>query len=51
MNLIKEDLSRSHKNKAKTKTEGNAKRLFILNPDKPLFNGLEIIKNIKNNEI
>ena len=51
MNLIKENLSRSRKNKAKTKTEGNAKGLFILNPDKSLFNGLEIIKNMKNNEI
>ena len=50
INLIKEDLSGSRKNKAKTKTEGNAKRLFILNPDKALFNGLEIIKNMKNNE-
>ena len=50
INLIKKDLSRARKNKAKTKTEGNAKRLFILNPDKALFNGLEIIKNMKNNE-
>ena len=50
INLIKENLSRSRKNKAKTKTEGNAKGLFILNPDKSLFNGLEIIKNMKNNE-
>ena len=50
INLIKEDLSRSHKNKAKTKTEGNTKGLFILNPGKSLFNGLEIIKNMKNNE-
>ena len=51
INLIKKDLSRSHKNKAKIKTEGNAKKwLFILNPDKSLFNGLEIIKNMKNNE-
>ena len=50
INLIKENLSRSHKNKAKTKTEGNAKGLFILNPDNLLFNGLEIIKNMKNNE-
>ena len=50
INLIKEDLSRSPKNKAKTKTEGNTKGLFILNPDKSLFNGLEIIKNMKNNE-
>ena len=49
-NLIKEYLSRSRKNKAKTKTEGNAKGLFILNPDKSLFNGLEIIKNMINNE-
>ena len=44
INLIKEDLSGSRKNKAKTKTEGNAKRLFILNPDKSLFNGIEIIE-------
>ena len=50
INLIKENLSRSRKNKAKTKTEGNAKGLFILNPDNLLFNGLEIIKNMKNNE-
>ena len=50
INLIKEDLSRSHKNKAKTKTEGNTKGLFILTPDKLLFNGLEIIKNMKNDE-
>ena len=50
INLIKEDLSRSHKNKAKTKTEGNTKGLFILTPDKSLFNGLEIIKNMKNND-
>ena len=50
INLIKEDVSRSRKNKAKTKTEGNAKGLFILNPDKSLFNGLEIIKKMKNNE-
>ena len=28
INLIKEDLLRSRKNKAKTKTEGNAKGLF-----------------------
>ena len=50
INLVEEDLSRSLKNKAKKKTEGNAKGLFILNPDKSLFNGLEIIKNMKNNE-
>ena len=50
INLIKKGLSRSHKNKAKAKTEGNAKGLFILSPDKSLFNGLEIIKNKKNNE-
>ena len=50
INLIKEDLPRSHKDRAKTKTEGNAKGSFILNPDKSLFNGLEIIKNMKNNE-
>ena len=50
INLIKEYLSRSRKNKAKTKTEGNAKGLFILNPHKSLFNGLEIIKNMINNE-
>ena len=44
INLIKEDLSRSHKNKAKTKTEGSVnKGLFILIPDKLLFNGLEFI--------
>ena len=42
-----EDLSRSRKNKSKTKTEGNAKELFILNPDKLLFNGLEIIKSME----
>ena len=51
INSIKEDISRTCKNKAKKKTEGNDKKgLFILNPDKSLFNGLEIIKNIKNNE-
>ena len=50
INLIKEDLSGSRKNKAKTKTEGNAKRLFILTRDKSLFNGLEFIKNMKSNE-
>ena len=50
MNLIKENLSRSRKNKAKTKTEGNAKGLFITTPDKSLFNGLEFIKNMKNYE-
>ena len=42
-----EDLSRSRKNKSKIKAEGNAKGLFILNPDKSLFNGLEIIKSMK----
>ena len=50
MILIKENLSRSRKNKGKTKTDSNAKGLFILNPDNLLFNGLEIIKNMKNNE-
>ena len=50
INLIKKELLRSRKNKAKIKTEGNAKGLFILNPDKWLFNGLGIIKNMKNNE-
>ena len=50
INSIKEDLPRSRKNKAKTKAEGNAKGLFILNPEKSLFNGLEFIKNMKNNE-
>ena len=50
VNLIKEDLSRARINKAKTKTEGNAKELFILTPDKSLFNGLEFVKNIKSNE-
>ena len=50
INFIKENLSRSHKNKTKRKTEGNAKGLFILNPDNLLFNGLEIIKTMKNNE-
>ena len=50
INLIKEDLSRSCKTKTKTKTEGNAKRLFLLNPDESLFNGLEFMKNMKNNE-
>ena len=44
INLIKEDLSRSHKNKAKIKTEGSInKGLFILTPDKLLFNGPEFI--------
>ena len=47
VNLIKEDLSRARKNKAKTKAEGNVKGLFIMTPDMPLFNGLEFIKNIK----
>ena len=46
-----EDLPRPHGNKDKTKTEGNAKELFILNLHKSFFNGLEIIKNTKNNEI
>ena len=50
INLIKEDLSRSRKNKAKTKTEVNGKGLFILTPDKSLFNGPEFIKNMKSNE-
>ena len=47
INLIQLDLSRARKNNTKTKTEGNAKGLFILTPDKSLFNGLEFIKNIK----
>ena len=51
MNLIKEDLSRSHKTKTKTKTDWNTKGLFLLNPDELLFNGLEFIKNLKNNEV
>ena len=50
INLIKKDLSRARKNKVKTKTEGNAKRLFILTRDKSLFNGLEFIKNMKSNK-
>ena len=50
INLIEEDLSRSSKNKAKTKTERNAKGLFILTPDKSLFNTLEFIKNMKSNK-
>ena len=50
INLIKEDLLRSCKTKTKTKTEGNAKGLFLLNPDESLFNGLEFMKNMKNNE-
>ena len=50
INLIKKDLSRPCKTKTKTKTEGNAKRLFLLNPDESLFNGLEFMKNMKNNE-
>ena len=47
---MKEDLSRSRKTKTKTKTEGNAKGLFLLNPDESLFNGLEFMNNMKNNE-
>ena len=39
----------ARKNKAKTKTEGNAKGLYILTPDQSLFNGLEFIKNTKSN--
>ena len=50
INLIEEDLSRSSKNKAKTKTERNAKGLFILTPDKSLFNALEFTKNMKSNK-
>ena len=50
VNLIRENLSRARKNKAKTKTEGNAKELFILTPEKSLFNGLDFVKNIKSNE-
>ena len=50
ISIIKEDLSRSCKNKAETNAEGNAKGLFILNPDKSLFNGVQIINNMKNNE-
>ena len=50
ISIIKEDLSRSCKNKAETNTEGNDKGLFILNPDKSLFNGVQIINNMKNNE-
>ena len=37
-------------NKAKTKTEDNAKGLFILTSDKSLPTGLELLKNIKSNE-
>ena len=40
----------ARKIKTKTKTEDNAKGLFILAPDKSLLNGLELIKNIKSNE-
>ena len=50
VNLIKEDLSRACKNNTKTKIEGNGKGLFVLIPNKSLFNGLELIKNIKSNE-
>ena len=50
VNLINEDLSRARKNNTNTKTEGNAKGLFILTPDKTIFNGLEFIKNIKSND-
>ena len=49
-NLTKENLSRARKNKAKTKTEDNAKGLFILTPDNSLLNRLKLIKNIKSNE-
>ena len=45
-----EDLLRARKNKIETKTEGNVKGIFILTPDKSLFNGLEFIKNIKSND-
>ena len=50
INLIKEDLPKSRKTKTKTKTEGNANGLFLLNPDESLFNGLEFMENMKNNE-
>ena len=50
VNSIKEDWSRACKDNTKTKIEGNAKGLFVLIPDKSLFNGLELIKNIKSNE-
>ena len=49
-NLIKENLSMARRNKAKTKTEDNAKGLFILTSDKSLPTGLELLKNIKSNE-
>ena len=45
-----EDLLRARKNKAETKTEGNSKELFILTPEKSLFNEIEFIKNIRRNE-
>ena len=45
-----EDLLRARKNKAETKTKGNGKELFILTPEKSLFNEIEFIKNIKSNE-
>ena len=41
-NLIKEDSSSARINKAKTKTESNAKGLFTLTPNKSLFNGLDV---------
>ena len=47
---IQEDLLRARKNKAETKTRGNGKELFILTPEKSLFNEIEFIKNIKSNE-
>ena len=50
VNLFKNDLLGARKNKAETKTEDNVKELFILTPKKSLFNGLELIKNIKSNE-
>ena len=50
VNLFKKDLLGARKNKAETKTEDNVKELFILTPKKSLFNGLELIKNIKSNE-
>ena len=51
VDLTKEDLIRARKYKAETKTESSVKGLFILTPDKSLFNGLKFIKNIKSNKI
>ena len=48
--LIKEDSSSARINKAKTKTESNAKGLFTLTSNKSLFDGPELIKNMKSNE-